>query len=69
MQHANNSIPVVMIVGDDPVHAGFVTSLAKPGGNVTGVALFAADLAVKRLEFLRIALPESLVRRADHLIE
>jgi putative ABC transport system substrate-binding protein len=58
-QHATQTIPIVMICGDDPVRAGFVASLAKPAGNITGVALLMADLAVKRLELLKMAVPRA----------
>ena len=58
-QNATTTIPIVMFSGDDPVRAGFVSTLARPGGNITGVALLAADLSVKRLEFLRMAIPRA----------
>jgi putative ABC transport system substrate-binding protein len=45
--------------GIDPVKAGFVASLARPGGNVTGLALLATDVTVKRLEVLKEALPRA----------
>jgi putative ABC transport system substrate-binding protein len=55
---ATGTIPVVMAFsGVDPVTAGFVASLARPGGNVTGLAILSPDLAVKRLEVLKAALP------------
>jgi putative ABC transport system substrate-binding protein len=47
----------VFAVGIDPVGSGLVASLAKPGGNVTGLSLQANDLAGKRLEFLREVIP------------
>ena len=56
-QNATKTIPIVMFSGDDPVRAGFVASFARPGGNITGVALLTADLSFKRLEFLTMALP------------
>lgn len=56
-QNATKTVPIVMFSGDDPVRAGFVSTLGRPGGNITGVALLAADLSAKRLEFLRIAMP------------
>ena len=54
---ATTTIPIVMITGDDPVRSGFVASLGRPGGNITGVTIMARDLAVKRLEFLKMAVP------------
>jgi putative tryptophan/tyrosine transport system substrate-binding protein len=50
-------IPVVMGYSGDPVDAGIVASLARPGGNVTGVTFFAAELAGKRVELLKEAIP------------
>src|SRR5262245_61900503 len=59
---ATKSIPIVMAFSDDPVAYGFVASLARPGGNITGVTLAAAGtLAAKRIELLKMALPR--VRR------
>jgi putative ABC transport system substrate-binding protein len=55
-QHATTSIPIVMIAGD-PVGAGFVASLAHPGGNITGLSMMIPDLSGKRLEFLKAAVP------------
>ena len=54
---AVTSIPIVTISGD-PVGSGVVASLARPGGNVTGLAILSADLAQKWLEFVREALPK-----------
>jgi putative ABC transport system substrate-binding protein len=55
---ATSKIPVVMAFsGDDPVKAGFVASLGRPGGNVTGVTALARDLMPKMLEKLRDAAP------------
>ena len=55
---ATTTIPIVMAFsGDDPVKSGFVTSLARPGGNVTGVTAVARDLAPKLVELLRDAVP------------
>src|SRR4029453_12782686 len=52
------TIPIVMsFVGDDPVKSGFVTSLSRPGGNITGVTAFARDLAPKTIELLFDAVP------------
>jgi putative ABC transport system substrate-binding protein len=56
-KQATSVIPIVLIVATDPVGAGLVTSLAHPGGNVTGLSIQANDLASKRLELLRQAVP------------
>jgi putative ABC transport system substrate-binding protein len=52
-----DTIPVVVSVSLDPVQAGLVGGLARPGGNITGVTLVSSDLAAKRLQFLREAAP------------
>ena len=54
---ATDAIPIVFSIGGDPVRTGFVASLARPGGNATGVTLITATLELKRLEFLREAVP------------
>jgi putative tryptophan/tyrosine transport system substrate-binding protein len=54
---ATSTIPIVMINGRDPVGTGLVTSLARPGGNVTGLASSDVELSGKRLELLKEALP------------
>jgi len=59
------SLPVVFLVGD-PVAAGFAASLAKPGGNATGVSVVSPDLSVKRLELLHQLAPKA--RRIGHLV-
>jgi len=53
-----STIPIVMAgAGTEPVSAGFVRSLAKPGGNITGLSLLSADLDAKRLELLKEVVP------------
>ena len=54
---ATNTIPVVMAHDADPVGAGFVASLARPGGNITGLSNLAPEISGKRLEFLKEIVP------------
>ena len=58
VRQVTSVIPVVFAVAIDPVGSGLVASLAKPGGNVTGLSLQAANLAGKRIEILREIVPE-----------
>jgi ABC-type uncharacterized transport system substrate-binding protein len=57
VKRATSSIPVVMATGSDPVELGVVTSLARPGGNVTGVISMTSELGGKRLELLKQLIP------------
>jgi putative tryptophan/tyrosine transport system substrate-binding protein len=54
---ATQKIPIVMIASGDPVAAGLVKSLSRPGGNVTGLSYYATELTAKRLQLLREVVP------------
>ena len=58
-KRATTTIPIVMMHTPDPVQLGFVASLARPGGNITGVTTLSADLSVKQLELLKEAVPRT----------
>ena len=55
---ATATIPIVMVISGDPVEGGLAHSLAKPGGNLTGVTYYTTELTAKRLELLKELLPE-----------
>jgi len=61
---ASGSIPLVFATGFDPVQQGLVASLARPGGNITGLSLMGGMLEVKRVEILRKIVPNADVQRA-----
>jgi putative tryptophan/tyrosine transport system substrate-binding protein len=54
---ATTTLPIVFIASQDPVKLGFVASLSRPGGNMTGINFFSTELVTKRLEFLRAPAP------------
>ncbi len=56
-KRATATIPIVAVLASNPVASGLVASLARPGGNVTGLSIQSSDLAGKRIELLREALP------------
>jgi putative ABC transport system substrate-binding protein len=68
---ATGTIPIVIAVSNDPVQSGLVASLARPGGNITGVTFVSSDLAAKRLQFLREIAPNlarvAVIWNPDHV--
>src|ERR1043166_5558095 len=57
-RQATKTIPIVMITNQDPVAAGYVNSLARPGGNITGITNLTRELSGKRLELLKEIVPK-----------
>ena len=58
---ATSTIPIAFLAGVDPVEFGIITSLNRPGGNITGVAILTAELAGKRLQLLHELVPTAAV--------
>ena len=57
LKNATQTVPIVMVVSGDAVATGLISSVAKPGGNITGSTFFGVDLMVKRLDLLKDVLP------------
>jgi len=57
VKHVTNTVPIVMAVSSDPIETGLVSSLARPGGNVTGLTTLSTELNGKRLQLLKEAVP------------
>ena len=58
VKHATQTIPIVMPIGSDPVGVGFIDSLARPAGNITGLSAYSPELNGKRLELLKETVPK-----------
>jgi putative ABC transport system substrate-binding protein len=58
-KNATSTIPIIFFTGGDPVERGLVASLARPGGNLTGVVAMASELVTKRLELLSELVPQA----------
>lgn len=59
VKRASGTTPIVLAIVSDPVASGLVTGLARPGGNITGIASMSSDLVAKRLELLAEAIPRT----------
>ena len=60
-QAATKTIPIVVLIGGDPVREGLVTGLSRPEGNLTGITAFFGELTGKRLQLLRRVVPAATV--------
>jgi putative tryptophan/tyrosine transport system substrate-binding protein len=60
LQHATRTLPIVMAISGDPVGSGFVASVARPGGNITGLSIQSVEVSGKRLELLKQAVPQAV---------
>jgi ABC-type uncharacterized transport system substrate-binding protein len=56
---ATDKVPIVMTISADPIRSGFVASLARPGGNITGMSALASEMASKRIELLKEIVPHA----------
>jgi putative ABC transport system substrate-binding protein len=72
-KQATTTIPIVMTVTGDPVAAGLVTNLARPGGNLTGASFFFPELGAKRLQLLKETIPKlsriAIVRNPSNAVQ
>ncbi len=60
-KNATSTIPIVFVIGSDPVEIGLVVSFARPGGNLTGISIMTGELMLKRLELLSDLVPQAHV--------
>ena len=65
-KQATKTIPIVIVASFDPIEMGIVDSLARPRGNITGLATLGRELGGKRLELLKEVVPKYIARRAPY---